>query len=172
MGKITNAPTKAYLDLLESLKNESPYEKNKVAALGEVDVLSGNRLLGQQMVYGVNGIIRFVMPPDMSHADFKKYNLTQADREELSKNRHFLTHAEEDVILTILRDKNLSISGYHRFFVSRWPCATCARLIINAGYKHLVVREDVGPEEGSKWYEEHKASERLFEIYDIKVTRL
>lgn len=83
---------------------------------------------------------------DLGYCLREKYNIPRGERYEMCRS----VHAEANAIISASRDKMIDSSLYlvgvdfktNLLVKDTRPCAMCKRLIINAGIKEVIVREE------------------------------
>lgn len=87
-----------------------------------------------------------------------------AERNERPYKYFFFEHAERNAIYNATRN-GVCLKG-STIFVTHYPCADCARAIIQAGIECVYYVSKV---EGEKWEEQNKASAEMFREANITV---
>lgn len=88
-------------------------------------------------------------------------------RQERPKKYFFMSHSEINAVANAALH-GISTKGC-RLYCNGIPCATCARTIINAGIKEVVVDEDWNMDYIEKWSEEIKYSLEMFKEAGVKL---
>ncbi len=90
------------------------------------------------------------------------------ERQERERRLKFTIHAESNALLAAAR-RGMPTKGC-RIYVSRFPCASCAGMIVQAGLTEVVCRE-IEPGDGfnERWAEEHTIARTILREGGVKV---
>lgn len=89
-------------------------------------------------------------------------------RNESSWKYHMLEHAERDAIIKALRHGQ-TLEGA-TMYGTLFPCADCARAIVNAGIARLVIpAPGLHPARDHKWQEHYRYAHRIFELAGVHI---
>jgi len=134
---------KIYLNILDSLKELSDDKKRKVSSI----IVKDNNIIS----YGVN-----VIPNESS----KNENRCGKDLK-----KYWLEHSERNAIFKAAK-KGIALEG-SEMYVNYFPCADCARAIIQSGIKKVYSPKPNLEE--SKWKESWKESIFILTEADVEI---
>ncbi len=101
-----------------------------------------------------------VLPPLLKAYQVKHGNsIQEADR------NHLIEHAERAAIYTAMCENRSTIGS--TMYCTRYPCSDCARAIVWAGIKRIVLA--TGFEGENRWLDSQKAASEIFAQADIEV---
>lgn len=93
---------------------------------------------------------------------------TRPERQERPEKYYWFEHAERNAIYNAARI-GVPTDGTIMYLTCGTPCADCARAIINAGIKTVVMRSDGVGAKGAQWEEHAKRSLIMFEEANVHV---
>ncbi len=103
-------------------------------------------------------------PPD--NYGFNLEDTHKAISEDPRWKYYMLEHAERNAILHALKE-GVSLKGC-TMYGSLFPCADCARAIVAAGIKRVVIPEPgLHPERDEKWREHYHYAREIFLLSDV-----
>lgn len=135
-----------FMAIAKMVSLRSPDPNTKV---GSVLVDAENKIRGT----GYNGLPRGVDPKDI--------NWAREGKDELSKKYIFVIHSEANTLLNASGDLNGS-----RLYVSLFPCADCAKMIIQRGIKKVYYL--CNPYAGT---DSVVAATKMFKLAGVKVSQ-
>jgi dCMP deaminase len=134
---------RAYLNILESLKELSDDTKRKVSSIIVKD--------GNIISYGVN-----VIPNDASRNE---------NRNSKELKKYWIEHSERNAIFKCSK-QGIALEG-SEMYVNYFPCADCSRAIIQCGIKKVYTpKPDL---EKSKWKESWKEAIFILTEADVEI---
>jgi dCMP deaminase len=89
------------------------------------------------------------------------------ERQERPEKYYWFEHAERNAIYNAART-GVSTEGATMYLTCGWPCADCARGIINAGIKTVCIEPGAGAV-GLMWDEHFKRTEVMFKEAGVEV---
>ena len=93
---------------------------------------------------------------------------TRPERQDRPEKYYWFEHAERNAIYNAARI-GVPTDGAIMYLTCGTPCADCARAIINAGIKMVVMRSDGVGAKGPQWEEHAKRSLIMFEEAGVTV---
>ena len=93
---------------------------------------------------------------------------TRPERQERPEKYFWFEHAERNAIYNAARI-GVPTDGTIMYLTCGIPCADCARAIINAGIKEIVIRSDGIGAKGPQWEEHAKRSLVMFDEAGVHV---
>lgn len=133
-----------FLDLAQLVSGWSKDQSTKVGAV----VVRDRRILAT----GYNGIARG-LDDELEHRHVRP------------QKYEYFAHAEENALLNCARE-GISTQGAD-IFVTHFPCARCARGIIQAGLRRVVYRDSEAIK--ARWSESNDISREMFREVGIKL---
>ena len=90
-----------------------------------------------------------------------------AERYEAPEKYYWFEHAERNAIYNAVRI-GVSVKGC-TLYTQGVPCADCARAVINAGIKQVIIHRDFGGDDRKKWSESLDKSTEMFRECGVRV---
>ncbi len=117
-----------YMDYAIKLSQKANCIKGKVGAI----IVKDNTILAE----GVNSVPEGITPCTEETCIRKKLKLKSGEHQELC----FVVHAEQNALLDALK-KQVDVT-HSTLYVTKQPCIICAKMLINAGIKKIIYKED------------------------------